>query len=217
MQVGRSSGVDCRLFGGFADAERRVFGALPDWCAEMEDGQVVSLFPILPFTVTWRAETARRPLTHRDILGTLMGLGIKRESVGDILVEEGRAVLFLLHDIGPYVVSQVDKMGGVGVKWKEGLPAELPGVHAFQEITETVASPRLDAVTAALTKSSRGRAEEWIQASLVYLDGLPCEKGTKMVPAGSILKIRGVGKFIVDAVHERSKKGRVILRARKYQ
>lgn len=217
LRAGRSAGCLCRLYGGYADGERTVFGALPDWCAELGEEEITALFPIVPITITWRSETARRPLTHRDILGTVMGLGIKREAAGDILIEEGRAVLFVMSEVAPYVLSQMDKAGNVGVKAAEGLPETLPGARSFLEITDTVASPRLDAVVAALAGGSRSRAESLIAAGLVSLDGLPCEKGAGTVPEGSIVRIRGVGKFAVDALHERSKKGRVLLRARKYQ
>lgn len=211
------TGQSCRLFGGYPDAERTLLGFLPDWCAEPASEEAEALFPIAPVTVAWRADRADRPLSHRDFLGTLMSLGIKRESVGDILAGEGEAVLFLLRDVLPYVLSQLQKVGGAGVTAAEGLPPELPGAHSFLEISDTVASPRLDAVVASLARGSRGRAEELLAAGLVSLDGLPCEKPTRTVSEGAVIKIRGTGKFIIDALGERTKKGRLLLRARKYQ
>ena len=206
-----------RLYGGYPDAERTVLGFLPDWCEDPEGEEAEALFPLCPVTCTWRADRAAKPLSHRDFLGTLMSLGIKRESVGDILVGEGIAVLFLLRDVLPYVLTQLGKVGGAGIEAKEGRPAELPGASAFLEITDTVASPRLDAVTASLIKSSRGKAEELLAAGLVSLDGLPCDKPTRTVPEGAVIKIRGTGKFVIDALSDRTKKGRLMLRARKYQ
>ena len=210
------TGEGCRLFGGYPDAERTLLGFLPDWCADLASEEAQALFPIAPVTLSWRADRASRPLSHRDFLGTLMSLGIKRESVGDILVGEGKAVLFLLRDILSYVLSQLEKVGGARVTAAEGLPAELPGVHSFLEISDTVASPRLDAVIASLVRGSRGRAEELLAAGLVSLDGLPCDKSTRTVAEGVVIKIRGTGKFIIDALRDRTKKGRLMLRARKY-
>lgn len=217
LPAARRTGEGFRLYGGYADAERTVLGFLPNWCEEPESEAAAELFPIAPATVTWRADRTARPLTHRDFLGALMGLGIKREAVGDILVGEGTAVLFLLQDVLPYVLSQLQKVGSAGVAVSEGRPDELPGSRDFLEITDTVASPRLDAVAAVLMRTSRGRAEEAIAAGLVYLGGLPCDKADKTVLPGTVIKIRGTGKFIIDGLSDRTKKGRIVLRARKYQ
>ena len=65
-------------------------------------------------------------LSHRDILGSLMALGIKRETVGDILIEEGRAVVFVCGDVKEYILNQVEKIGRVGVDMTEGCSFPLP-------------------------------------------------------------------------------------------
>ena len=79
-------------------------------------------------------------LTHRDFLGALMNLGLRREAIGDILVEEGRAVLFLWETVADLVLSELAKAGRVGLKLTEGLPEQLPAAHAFQEIAGTAVS-----------------------------------------------------------------------------
>ncbi len=95
-----------KFFGGYEGAERVMLGCFPDW-DEIQD------FPVSAVTFTFRKSDALR---HRDFLGALMALGIKRETVGDILTEEGRAVIFVTNEVKGFVLSQVEKIGSVGVK-----------------------------------------------------------------------------------------------------
>ena len=90
-----------RFFGGFDGAQRVMLGCFPEWQSEWD-------FPISAITFTFRKTDI---LTHRDFLGSLMALGLKRETVGDILVEEARAVVFLTDETADYVLSQITKIG----------------------------------------------------------------------------------------------------------
>ena len=95
--------ADIRFFGGYEDATRLMLGA------GAEEGD----FPIVPLELSYKPEF---DLRHRDFLGSLMGLGIRRDTVGDILVTDGRAVIFAREDVAPFILSQVEKIGRVGVK-----------------------------------------------------------------------------------------------------
>lgn len=196
------------LWGGYDGAERQVFCALPDWC-EPDD----AAFPIAPLTLTFRACDT---LSHRDVLGALMGQGLTREAVGDILLEPGRAVVFLLAEVAPFVTSQLETVGRAGVRLTAGFDEPLPGRGTLLDVTETVASARLDCVIAALLRCGRSQAEALLAEGRVRVNALACEKGTRQIRAGDTVSVRGYGKFAVDAVQDRTKKGRIVLRAKKY-
>lgn len=196
------------FYGGFEEAERRYLGIFPDWCDDFEE-----YFPIIPLTFLYRKGDV---LSHRNFLGSFMSLGIARETVGDILIEEGRAVAFFSEDIASYVKGQISKISNVGVTIEEGFSAPLPGVGGFKDITDTVASARLDCVVAALAKCSRATACELIEGKVVAVNSVCCEKTVKTVNDGDRITIRGKGKFIVEAVNMRSKKDRLVLKAKKY-
>lgn len=202
------TGIKHRFFAGHAEGERMVLGLFPDWC-DPED----RLFPIIPITAVFREG---EKLSHRDFLGSLMSLGISRETVGDILPDDGFAVFFVLKDVAPYILSQLDKIGGTGIKLVEGLPFGLPAGKGFLEISKTVASQRLDCVVAALCNTGRSKACQLIETGLVSVNSLLAEKLTKMVGNGDKISIRGKGKYIIDSIQDRSRKGRIILKARKY-
>ena len=196
------------LWGGFEEAERRMLGVFPPY-----DEPVAELFPIDGVTVSHR-EADR--LDHRSVLGTLMAQGIERDCVGDILIESGRSVFFCRNTVTRALLSDISKIGGVGVRLSCGFSEPLPAPHSFKAVSATVASARLDCVTAALAGVGRGRAEELIIAGEVMINSVICKKVSQNVNEGDRLTVRGTGKFIIDDLGNVTRKGRRILSARKY-
>lgn len=197
------------LWGGYSSAQRVVFGAFPERQQPDRDS-----FPVLPLYNAFRKED---PLSHRDFLGTLMAQGINREAVGDILVEEGRCVLFVRTEISEYVTAQLHKVGGVGIRFVEGSLSELPQGRGFVEISDTVASPRLDCIVASVAHLSREKSETLIRNGSVALNYEVILSGSKKVAPEDILSIRGFGKYRVDQIGPPTKKGRLRLLAKRYQ
>ena len=196
------------FFGGYDGAERVMLGVFCDYTSP-EDAQ----WPIEAITLTSRPSAE---LTHRDYLGSLMSLGIKRETVGDILCEKSRAVIFVSNKLAEHICLQLTKVGGEGVSVRLGYDEPLPIAHSFAEISDTVASMRLDCVVASLCSVSRSKAEELISSSLVSVCGLVQQKYDYTVKFGNTISVRGKGRFIVDESPGTSKKGRIIFKARKY-
>ncbi len=206
--LGILKGAKYGFFGGYAEAERVYFGAFPDWCDGGEE-----YFPIASFTFTFRDSVQ---LSHRNFLGTFMSLGITRETVGDILIEKGRAVAFFSSEVAGFVKSQITKISGEGVKVNDGFTLPLPGMTGFSEFADTVASPRLDCVVASLIGGSRSKATELIEQKLVLLNSVCCDKTVKTVKSGDTVTVRSKGKFIIDSIDGKTKKDRLILKAKKY-
>lgn len=205
-----AKGLQCRyeFFGGYENAERVFFGVFPEWCEERS-----AFWPIEAVTFNYRTQDK---LSHRDFLGALMSLGITRETVGDILVEDGRAVAFLNRDVLSAVKNGIDKIGRVGVTVSEGFSCPIPEVSAMVDITDTVASLRLDSVVAALIKTSRTKATALIEEGLVAVNSLCVEKCVKTVADGDKITVRGYGKFVIDSTDGRTKKDRIVIKAKKY-
>ena len=206
--VAKDKGVNFSFFGGYPNAERVFFGALPYWCENAED-----FFPIAALTFTYRKVDI---LSHRDFLGSFMALGITRESVGDILIEEGRAVAFFVKEVAPYGKEQIKKIGRVGVSVEEGYVGELPGSSKLTECSDTVASARLDCVISALAGVSRNTAAEYIEQKMITVNSVCIEKTTTAVKNNDKISIRTKGKFIIDSIDEETKKGRLKIRFKKY-
>ena len=194
------------LFGGYDSSERVMLGVLPDWCDE-------TAFPIVAISFTYRACDK---LAHRDFLGALMALGITRESVGDILVGEGRTVAFITTDVSKFVLSQISKIGNVGVDLAEGFSLPLPQLGQKLECSDTVASVRLDCVVAAICNVSRAQACDKITDGLVSVNSVCVTKSTLNIKPQDKIAVRQKGKFEIISCDEFSKKGRVILKYNKY-
>ena len=196
------------FFGGYEEAERCFFVSLPDWCDSAEDIGIIKAF-----TFTYRKCDK---LAHKDFLGTFMALGITRESIGDILCEEGRTIAFFSENVSKYVANQIEKVGGVGVSVSEGFDYPLPVTATLKEFTDTVASLRLDSVVSALIGTSREKAKEIILDKRVLVNSLVVDKVTFFVPDNAKISIRGQGRFLLSEAFETTKKGRIILKYFKY-
>lgn len=194
------------FFGGYEGAERVILGCFPDWAEDFP-------YPISPLTVSFRKADV---LSHRDILGSLMALGIKRETVGDILIEEGRAVAFVSDDVKEYILDQVEKIGRVGVNITDGCTFPLPEGDKLEEFTGTAASDRIDCVAAALCGLSRSKVCELIAAGLITVNSVPVSKPTKSVAAGDVISVRGKGRYIAVSLDGRTKKDRIVIKYKKY-
>ena len=196
------------FYGGYDSADRVYMCVYPEY-AEI----TYQDYPFKAVTITARP-TAQ--LSHRDWLGSLMSLGIRRDSVGDILTDGSRAVIFLADGIVDYVLGQLQKVGGEGVKIQLGYTPPLPQAGGFEQLRFTVASTRLDCVVGALCSYSRSKSEEVISSGLVAVDSAECLSVAKKVGAGSRITVRGKGKFIIDECDTLTRKGRTVLCVRKY-
>jgi len=202
------------FWGGFSGAERCVCAFLPDW-QEEED---FTADPDGPLTAVEGTFPPNAAPTHRDILGALMGLGLTREKLGDILLpEEGRCQVVVLREAAPILLSQWESAGRWKLSLREiPLAALSPKPPQVKTIRDTVATPRLDAVLAAGFSLSRSKASALISAGKVAVNHRECLKGDKTVEEGDVLTCRGLGKCLVKEVPGQSKKGRTMLVLERY-
>ena len=198
-------GQDFVFFGGPAMAEREVCCYLPEYLDESwlysEDSPIAAV----------RASFFENDkLTHRDFLGSLMGSGIKRETVGDIYVGEGSCDFLVLREILPYVLQNLVSAGRTKLHLEE---IELSGLHVPQQsvktVRDTVPSLRLDGIVSSGFSISRGKAADYIAAGKAELNYLPCMKGDKQVQEGDVISIRGLGKIKLETIGGNTKKGRI--------
>lgn len=191
------------FFGGAEGCERQMLGVFPE--GEPPD---CSLFPIVPLGIMSQKE----PLTHRNCLGSLMGLNIKRTALGDILINDTRAVVFSTEEIAPFIQSNLCRVGHVTVSFYEPDPAELVRTCTFRERTGTVASLRLDCVVSFLLGKSRSAAVQTILSGAVMVNRMPIYEPSKQLVGGEQIVVRGFGKCFLDEEIKTTKKGRLFIK-----
>ncbi|MBR0484895.1 MAG: RNA-binding protein [Oscillospiraceae bacterium] len=196
-----------RFFGGYPEAERGILCIhADDAVPEDED------FPITCLTFTFReADT----LTHRDMLGSLMAQQIQRNLIGDILVSSGKIQCFVT-GAAAAVGMELTKIGHTGVKVTDALPFDADYHQETQEISGTVASPRLDAVLKTALHLRREACTELISRQLVTLNYQETAENSIYLKAGDIFSVRGYGKFRLKSIGMPTKKNRLHIVIEKY-
>ena len=199
------AGLTLVLDGGFDGAERvRAVFVQPDWGAYVRTDYLRAL------KIDWRAQDT---VGHRDILGALLGLGLDRAVLGDILLNEaGQAAVLCLPEVAPFIVETLTKAGRVGLRVQE-IPLNQLTTAAAQPTlkTDTVASLRLDAVLGAAWNLSRAKAAQLIAAGRVSVNHLLCEQPDKQLEESDLFAVRGLGRAQLLRVGNRSKKGRLFI------
>lgn len=199
---------DFLCFGGFDKAGRKVLALFPEY---LEPN--TADFPIRPVTLRYRGADKPR---HQDILGSLMGLNIRRGLIGDILIGEEYAVIFLLEPANTLVLNELRKIGRAGVKTEAGLPAVLPDPYSLKPIGGTVSSLRLDCLVAFFTNLGREKAAQLIRSGQVSVNFFEVDEISYGVAEGDIFSIRGYGRFVLSHVGGFSQKGRLHLQGHQY-
>ena len=201
-----------RFEGGYPEAERQVCVFLPDWL-EPED-ELPEPYGLAALRAVWYEGDT---LGHRDILGALMGLGIRRETVGDLLVSEHSCDILLLPEILLYLRENFTQAGRVKLKLSEISLSELSVPPIAKKIIHgTVSSLRLDAVAATGFGTSRAKMTEAISSGRVSLNHLECTHADQAVAEGDVLACRGMGKCRLAEVGGLSRKGRVSITVERY-
>jgi len=202
------------FWGGCPDSERQICFFPADW----QEEDAILTGPDGPLTAVEAAFPAGASLTHRDILGSLMGLGIARELLGDILLPQpGLCQVVVLREAAPILLSQWEGAGRYKVSLSEIPLSQLaPKPPQVKTIRDTVATPRLDAAIAAGFSLSRGKASALISAGKVSLNHRECLKADRQVAEGDTLTCRGLGKCVIKEVPGQSKKGRTMLVIERY-
>lgn len=197
------------VWGGYPDSERSLIGFVPP-SISLEPEQ----FPINVVKIQFPKQYE---LTHRDFLGALMSLGIKRSCVGDICILPGEAYVMLKSDISDYVVSQLDKIGRVGVKLSYDDIPHLVFKNDTTLLNITVSSLRLDGIVSAVYKLSREKSSQAIRSGIVSVNHSVKLSPSCMLKEGDSVVVRGKGKCVVVELLGESKKGRKRLIIKKYR
>lgn len=207
------TGVKCSFFGGYPEAERVRIFINPSSSATDEEGEFISCLAI-------HGSFPERILTHRDFLGALLGLGIRREMVGDIIYTGGeKAYVFLVKHLASYVCQNLTRAGRYEIQVEEIdlrlFPAEAEP-RRTKEIKGTVASMRLDTVAGLGFGLSRSKISPLIKGERVKVNHQLVKQPSKAVKTGDIISLAGRGRIEITEEKGISRKGRIHLLLKRY-
>ena len=192
------------FFGGYEDAERQIAGFF---------SETPSDFPISVILCAG----CFSGLTHRDFLGSLMGLGITRENVGDIVIVKDSAYIFVLSALCEYIKDNLVKVGKVKVSCTLSDVFGISVKREFYELKRSVASLRADAVIGAVFGLSRSDAAATVSSGFASINYKIIEDPDKKINDGDIISVKGRGKAKICLSGGTSKKGRLIIDIKKYK
>ena len=205
--------ISCKnymLYGGYNESERRFCIFLPDYYTENDIISTPTIADINYITLKVnKFEASKADISHRDVLGSLMGLGIERDSIGDIIAQGDSAVFVVKSALSEFIKDNFIKVSRYCVDIEVLDSYEIKPRLDYETGYDTVASMRLDAVASSIFKLSRSSASEYICAGLVFVNGNVCAKPDHILKEKDKLSLRGKGKAVIDRLDGTSKKGRI--------
>lgn len=205
----KNQGVNFHFYGGYSLASR-CFLCISPFDSEID----VKLYPFKPYIIKARSCAE---ISHRDYLGSLMSLGIKRDCIGDILtISTSSAIVFIRDEIAGYVIESLRTIGREGVSvsvYTDDIRACEP---KSEDIKIIVSSMRLDNVVSACINKSRTNATLLIDSELVYVNYVAVSKASHTVREGDVMSIRGYGKFKIMEQVSITRKDRLVIRVLHY-
>ncbi|MBE3101797.1 MAG: RNA-binding protein [Firmicutes bacterium] len=196
-------------YGGYTEAERTIFVLYPSYMDSPQDSSIQVI------RVKWNPQYYN--VDHRDILGSFIGFGIKREKIGDIIIDDGNAFVFIICGLASYITNNLERIGRAPVSLDiiscEEVTVPEPRIKT---INTTVASPRLDSIVSACFGLSRTKTLPYIDNGSVSVNWEVIQKPDHILDTGDILSIRGLGRGKVKDFGQTSKKDRLFIVLEKY-
>ena len=198
--------VPVTLWGGYENAERCVacFGDR-EYFADKFD------YPIKCILIKPVNQKFADNLSHRDFLGSLMGLGIRREVLGDIIISENKGYLFCLETIADYIMENLTQARHTTVECEltENIPTDILPQPENLEII--VSSERIDVIVSAIYKMSRSQVLPIFHTEKVFVNGIVKTSPSAILKVGDKVSVRGFGRFTYNGVLRHTKKERLVI------
>jgi RNA-binding protein YlmH len=197
-------------FGGVPYAERQIVAFIPDalyyeWTYPIAAVQIIPSYPKFA-----------EKLGHRDILGSLMNLGVERSKIGDIILSDEHYYMLCEESIADYFIANLDKIRHTVVKLQRVSADEIQCKQDFTIKEGIISSNRLDAVIACVYKLSRSEALELLRSEKIFVNGKLIQNPSHSCKQNDIVSVRGYGRFLYQEEYGTTNKGRLKIRVQIY-
>ena len=154
-------------------------------------------------------------LAHRDFLGALMSLGVRRSVLGDICIQENTGYLFCLDTISDYIIDSLREVRRTSVRCSLADPPAIL-IQPQPPALVNVASQRLDAVICGVYRLPRSLGKEMVEQGLVYVNSRLAQNASRILEPGVLVSVRGKGRFLYEGMDRETRKGRLKVQIRPY-
>ena len=199
-----------KTYGGYDLSERQMAAFLPD-ALYYDYEYPVRIIEIRPLNKRFAEE-----LTHRDYLGAVMNLGIERCKLGDIIVEEGRALLFVKEEMAEYIAEHLTQIRHTSVATTFTAEFNSDYEPDYEELKGTVPSIRLDTVLSIAYPLSRSKQTALIEGARVFVNGKLVTSNGYRLKENDMISVRKMGRIAYMGILSETKKGRYMISVRKY-
>lgn len=194
--------------GGYNNSERSVIFIYP-YYMEYEDIENTLRFIQIEGNFKFNS------ISHKDYLGALMNIGIKREKIGDIIIHENSCQVIVDSDICDFIIMNLTKVSRNNVSVYEISKNDIiEGSKNYKDVSFTVASNRLDCIISGLYNISRQESAKYINGERVQVNYERITSSSKEVEDNSLISVRGKGRSVIIQVGDITKKGRIKVQAK---
>lgn len=210
-------GVSYFFYGGHEEDDRKILYFIPSYLTKeeaLEEESLGATFSCLH--ISPRNPKFADTLTHRDYLGALMHLGVRREMYGDILTDGTEGYVFVMNTVKDSIQNELGKIRHTSVKVEEILPKDCPFEMRFELEDINVSSNRLDCILAEVYHLSRRDAQVLIADACIFIDGMTCMDNSHTLKENDRVSVKGKGKFIFLGEGKLSRKNRLFCKIKRY-
>lgn len=205
-------------YGGYSNAERVMIIIYPEKLEDVFNNNQYDFNNIVRVIRVILPNEMKGKYSHRDYLGAVIKVGLKREKVGDIIVNLDGADLIVSKDISKYIVDSFKELtrfskSDIYEESIEKLNITEPKTEVLNII---IPSMRMDSIVSELIRTSRSKALEIINAERVFVNSEVITKNSKMLKENDMITVRGKGRFKIIKILNSTKKGNLVLEVEKY-
>lgn len=189
--------------GGYDESERKIVFIYPYYMEYEEISEKLRFIQI-------EGNFKFKSISHKDYLGSLLSLGIKREKIGDIIIHESFCQVIVTYDICDFILMNLDKVARNSVKLKEISRNEiLYNQPNYKEVNFTVSSSRIDCIISGIYNISRQESVKLINNEKVHVNYEKITSCSKEIKSESLISVRGKGRFQIVNIGDLTKKGKL--------
>jgi len=204
-----SNEIVCEFYGGYDNSERKILVMSPKWGNNNKEEYLKTLIIHGLFD----------DITHRDVLGSIMALGIKRETIGDIIVHPEKIGVIVLSELADYIMLNLIKIKNIKIKNIETSDfnsLELPE-RSYDVLNKTVNSLRIDAFISAVCNITREDSQILCKRGLVKINWETVIKPHHLIKENDLISIKGYGRYVFINIDRITKSGRFHIIVQKYK